>query len=411
MREKVGDILTSLQPSPTAEARGFLGSSQSGVRLHNERLVLSLIRAHGTLPKAEIARLTRLSPQTVSVIVRQLEADGLLLRKDVVKGKVGQPLQPFRLNPDGAFSIGIKVGRRSTDILCIDFAGERRARHSEVYAYPTPEGVLEIAKRGLRLVEKELGANAHQRVCGVGIAAPFELWNWQQEVGAPKNAMERWRGIDIAEEIRAIAPSPVHFCNDATAACAAELFFGAGRGYRDFICLYIGFFVGGGVVINGSLFQGRTGYAGAIGPLPVPVGNGAEQLIRHASLYVLERAVKAQGGDPLMLTRNPVDWSGAEPALERWLDETASHLAYAALSAISILDFEAVIIDGLMPPTVKAKLITKTRMAFDKLDSRGTPPFEFVEGQTGVDARALGAASLPLFANYMIDRDVLFKGA
>ena len=57
------------------------GTNQSGMRLYNERLVLSLIRRHGSLPKAEIARLTGLSAQTVSVIIRQLESDGLLLRR------------------------------------------------------------------------------------------------------------------------------------------------------------------------------------------------------------------------------------------------------------------------------------------------------------------------------------------
>ena len=48
------------------------GTTQSGVRLYNERLVLSLIRLHGQLPKAEMAKLTGLSAQTISVIVRQL---------------------------------------------------------------------------------------------------------------------------------------------------------------------------------------------------------------------------------------------------------------------------------------------------------------------------------------------------
>ena len=64
------------------------GTTQSGVRLYNERLVLSLIRKHGSLPKAEIAKLTGLSAQTVSVIVRQLEADGLVLKEKPQRGKV-----------------------------------------------------------------------------------------------------------------------------------------------------------------------------------------------------------------------------------------------------------------------------------------------------------------------------------
>ena len=62
---------------PAGSARG---SNQSGMRAHNERLVLSLLRQHGALAKSDIARMTGLSAQTVSVIMRQLEADQLLVR-------------------------------------------------------------------------------------------------------------------------------------------------------------------------------------------------------------------------------------------------------------------------------------------------------------------------------------------
>src|SRR5690349_5947523 len=81
------------------------GTNQSGVRVYNERLVLSLIRRHGSLPRAEIARLTGLSPQTITVIMRSLERDQLVAEQSRQRGKVGQPSVPFALNPDGAFSI------------------------------------------------------------------------------------------------------------------------------------------------------------------------------------------------------------------------------------------------------------------------------------------------------------------
>ena len=61
------------------------GSNQTRVRAYNERLLLSLVRRHGSQPKAEIARRTGLSAQTVSVIMRALEKDGLLLRGDPTK--------------------------------------------------------------------------------------------------------------------------------------------------------------------------------------------------------------------------------------------------------------------------------------------------------------------------------------
>ena len=99
---------------PTPDGGAPKGTNQSGMRAHNERLVLSLVRREA-LAKSDIARMTGLSAQTVSVIMRALEQDGLLLRGDPVRGKVGQPSVPMHLAADGAFFYGLKVGRRSAD--------------------------------------------------------------------------------------------------------------------------------------------------------------------------------------------------------------------------------------------------------------------------------------------------------
>src|SRR6188768_380889 len=93
------------------------GTNQAGMRAHNERLVLSLVRRHGSLAKSEIARMTGLSAQTVSVIMRHLEADHLLQRGEPQRGRVGQPLVPLSLDPEGAFFLGAKIGRRSLDLV------------------------------------------------------------------------------------------------------------------------------------------------------------------------------------------------------------------------------------------------------------------------------------------------------
>ena len=115
------------------------GSSQGGLRQYNERVVLQAIRLHGALPGAEIARLTRLTAQTISLITKRLIDDGLLLKGEPVRGKVGQPSVPLSLNPDGAYSIGVKVGRRSMDILLMDFSGQTRQRWSLTYAHADPD--------------------------------------------------------------------------------------------------------------------------------------------------------------------------------------------------------------------------------------------------------------------------------
>src|SRR6218665_3234242 len=80
-------------PLPVLDPTG--GANQVRVRAYNERLVLSLVRRHGSQSKAEIARRTGLSAQTVSVIMRSLEKDGLLIRGAPVRGRVGQPSIPL----------------------------------------------------------------------------------------------------------------------------------------------------------------------------------------------------------------------------------------------------------------------------------------------------------------------------
>lgn len=391
------------------------GSSQSGVRQHNERLVLSLIRAHGQLPKAEIARLSGLSPQTVSVIVRQLERDSLLSREQAQKGKVGQPLQPFSLNPDGALAIGLKVGRRSGELVLIGLDGKVRNSLRHTYSFPTPQGFVAFARDGIDTLLSGLSPELRTRISGMGIAMPFDIWKWEEEAGAAPEVMEAWQHFDLTAELAALFPWPVASCNDATAACAAELLLGSNRALRDFAYFYVGYFVGGGLVLNGHLHVGPTGNAGAFGSIPItrgPITRGPakpEQLIRSASLYKLERALREAGQDPSLLWRMETDWSAAEAQLKPWLSRAAQGLAQACAAIAAIVDCPTIIIDGALPPAVRAALVAAVQGEVQALNTDGISPFEIVEGSIGIDARAMGAASLPLFANFMVDRDILFK--
>ena len=386
------------------------GTTQTGVRLYNERLILSLIRLHGQLPKAEMARLTGLSAQTVSVIVRQLEADGLLKRRTPQRGKVGQPLVPFELDSNGAFSIGLKVGRRSGDLMLLDLAGNVRHTIHRPYNFPSPAEMMGFVTSGVEELVAGLTAQQRARISGMGIAAPFELWNWAEDVGAPADVLMAWKDFDLKTEISKHFAWPIHFCNDASAACAAELLFGHGRDLQDFAYFYLGYFIGGGVVMNGSLYIGRHGNAGALASFPVASAQGrSEQLVHSTSLASLERDIKRDGGDPELLWRDLGEWRGAGPALERWLTRAAQDVATAATGVMAVLDCAAIVIDGAVPLSVRARFVEAVRQAIAGVDRQGLAAFPILEGTIGADARALGAASLPLFDNFIINRNVLFK--
>ncbi|MBR0556285.1 ROK family transcriptional regulator [Ciceribacter sp. L1K23] len=386
------------------------GANQVRVRAYNERLVLSLVRRNAGVSKAEIARLTGLSAQTVSVIMRSLEKDGLLMRGEPTRGRVGQPSVPMRLNPDAVYSFGLKMGRRSADLVLMDFVGEIRLNRHFTYPYPDPRRIIDFVTRGIADLETKLSTTQRAAIAGVGISAPFELWNWAPEVGAPAGAMDAWRGFDLQAEVAARLPYPVYLQNDATSACGAELVFGIGPRYPDFVYFYVGSFIGGGIVLNSALFVGRTGTAGAIGPLPVRNKHGeTRQLLEIASIFVLERLLRDRGIDPQPLWYAADQWIDFGEPLEIWIRDSAAALAQAIVAASSIIDFSAAVIDGGFPGWVRERLVRATVEELNKLDLQGIVVPDIVEGQVGAQARAIGGASLPIFNRYHIDQTVLFK--
>jgi predicted NBD/HSP70 family sugar kinase len=395
-------------PPPILNPSG--GANQTRVRAYNERLVLSLVRLYGALSKADIARRSGLSAQTVSVIMRMLEKEGLLSRGDPIRGRVGQPSIPMRLNPDAVYSFGVKIGRRSADLVLMDFVGTIRLQLHRTYAYPLPGEILSFVTEGIKELEGKLDERERSRIAGLGIAAPFELWNWADEVGAPEGAMEVWRDFDLQAEIAEQVSYQVFLQNDATSACGAELVFGIGPSYPDFVYFFIGSFIGGGIVLNSAIFSGKTGTAGAIGPLPVRGKNGETmQLLEIASIFVLENMLRERGIDPQPLWYSADDWVDFGEPMETWIQDTAKALAQGIVAAASIIDFSAAVIDGGFPDWVRRRIVQATIHEAEKLDLQGVVMPDIVEGMVGAQARAIGGASLPIFARYLTDQNVLFK--
>ncbi len=386
------------------------GANQARVRVYNERLVLSLVRWHGSLSKADIARRSGLSAQTVTVIMRQLEADGLLLKGEPVRGKVGQPSTPMRLNPEGAFAIGLKVDRRASEMYLMDFAGTVRQSRRVGYAFPTPGRIMDFVADTLPDLVSFVPTRRRDRLAGLGVAIPFELWEWEQQLGAEPGSMEEWRDLDLAAELSTATDLPIYIQNDCTAACGAELLFGRGSAHTSYAYFHIGYFVGGGIVLDNALWPGLTGNAGALGTVRVE-GEGGRMvpLLDCASLHLLEDAAMEAGWEPQDLWSGERDWEDLGPVLNAWVARASHHLAQACLSVCSVVDFPAVMIDGTMPPAIRTRIVQATTKAVEALDQSGISPFRIEEGSLGAEAQGRGAASLPLMGRYLIDSGVLFR--
>lgn len=391
---------------PATDATLLRGTNQSGMRAQNERLVLTIVRQNGALAKSDIAKITGLSAQTISVIMRALENDGLLIRGEPQRGRIGQPSIPMMLNPDGAFFFGLKIGRRSADLLLVDFLGKVRASERRTYRYPTPSAVVDFVRDALPRMVGGLAPEQQSRISGLGVGMPFQLWNWVQYIGAPQSEMDAWRNRDIQAELTDLTGLPVYVQNDATAACGAELVFGTGDRPKDFLYFYFGYFIGGGLVLNGQLYTGRSGNAAGVGPMPVPGADGTmRRLLTAASASNLEAMLKERNLPSEQLWEKHDHWDIAPDILDRWITESAEGLAWAIVSASALLELDSVLIDGWIPTDIRARIVAETHDALHRLDLAGIDPPAIREGTVGADARALGGAAIPLSQRYLIDQN------
>ncbi|TGN59097.1 ROK family transcriptional regulator, partial [Paracoccus liaowanqingii] len=311
----------------------------------NERLILSLIRRRGPMSRAALAPLTGLSPQAITNLTRKLMQAGFLDAGAVVRGKVGQPSVPLALAPDGAWLLGLKIGRRLAELALVDFTGQVRAHRQQEHAHPDPDRILAFAHEGLRALTAPLSPGQRARIAGLGIAAPYRLWDWGRE-------MAGWRDIDLRARLARDLPYPVFMDNDATTACGAQLIFGATDLPRDFIHIYVAHFAGGGVVLDGALRHGPTRNAGALGSMPIP---GRGQLLDRASVSALEGRI----GHPL--PPDDAGWDVPAAIEQDWADQAGQALAFTALSAVALVDLPLVVIDGAVPPATRARLTDATR--------------------------------------------------
>ncbi|WP_250455124.1 ROK family transcriptional regulator [Caballeronia sp. ATUFL_M2_KS44] len=391
------------------------GSNSATVRRYNERLLLQTLRRTEPASKAELARHANLTSTAVGGIVDSLAKAGLIeYTGRRLDGQRGQPASMLRLDPRGAFGIGVRLDRTSIETVLVNFAGEVLARSAIDTVLPHPSDVLEIVQRDIDGMLGLLSAAERDRLTGVGVAQPYNLGSWLRELGVSADTVSAdtfraWDETDFPAALSRAIGLPVFGENDGNAAATAELFYGHGRRCDDFVYLFLGSAIGGGIAIDGDCLRGATGNAGDIGVIPVPPSRlpsapqppGAwDILLARASLNALARHLRHCGAP----ADNRIDLQACIeqrlPAVDEWIDDCIEALAPALRTALCVLDVPMVVLDadidgGLLDRIIQRLFATMTANA---PEARGTPAI--VRGSFGPDAGAIGAATLPMFFNF-----------
>jgi len=374
----------------------------------NRSLVLSLVKEGGPVSRASIARSTTLAKPTVSTIVDELIADGLV--REIGPGTTatngGRPPILLEFNARSQLVIGIHIGARRTTVSVGDAAGEEVARAE----LPTPHGepaatLAEVARVALAAVGDNPG-----RVAAVGAVLPG-LTDFHTGVCllAPNLG---WRDVPVRDLLEAAVGAPVYVHNAGQAAAVAENLEGAGGRIGDMALLYAGTGLSAGVLTDGRVFHGVGGTAGEIGHNALPGNDEACNcgktgcLETVASGPAVVRAVKraiAQG-EPTLL-EGQVDFDArhvsaaardGDAVAARAIREVGEWLGLAASWLINAYNPAVVVVGGGLA-SIGEPLLEPLRAAVRRNALapalRGT---EIRASQLGADAEVRGAVLLAL---------------
>lgn len=386
------------------------GTNLEHARVHNRRVVIEAVRLHGKLTRAELARLTALTPQTVSNIVAELQQMEILTSHAPRRAAGrGQPAVPVSLNPSSAWSIGIHLDHQTLIVVLVDLTGEIHFRRLILVQKPQPGATF--ARIGEVIQElRTLPGLDWSRVLGIGVVMPGPFGVKGISSTGP-TTLNGWEGVDVESELARLSGLPVTLENDATVAAIGERFHGVARHLNSFVYLYIGTGLGAGIFTDGHIYTGHAHNAGEVGHIVVQPGGRTCYCGNQGCLerYVsLQAAYEFCGLDPYRAL--PEDLLAVDEALfDRWIDSALPPLRQAINLLECVFDAETVVVGGTMPAPLLEKVLARLPPLYQSVRGRYLTGMRVKMGMTGTDTAALGAAALPIFDEFNPQFQALMK--
>jgi len=373
------------------------------IRDINRQIVLNYVRELGPISRAEIARETALQRSTISLIVDELTADGLIQE---VGGEStgGRPPSLLSLRTANAVAIGVDLGTIKTVMATSDLAG-RVLGQEEFWTDPDASNETQkIVDCAQRLMRSNGGT-----IEGIGISFP----GWvDPETARSFSPHFNWRDLPIGETLTRATTLPVMIDNDANAAALAELWFGRPeiREVRDFIMVLVEAGLGTGVVFDGQVYRGKGGTAGEFGHMtigtgaPVACAAGSTECweafaSERAALARYQKLTRTNGSGEVSFAELVDQALKGEGQARTALKETARYLGVGIANLIQGLAPEAVIVGG---PIVRAWPVIKAdiRASVDSGICRGFPSTPIMVSTLGSEPTLMGALSLVLASKF-----------
>lgn len=388
-------------------AKNVVKGSPELMQKLNTSLVLELIKEHGPISRSELARRTRLSNPTISILIAPLIEEGIVQEVGTAASTGGRPARLLQFNAKAGYLVGVDIGGTNMVGASVDLAGEVMVRRS----FSSARG-RESVEALTALIDDLIQATDLPRdsLRGIGLGIPGITDPSGQEVSLAPGV--GWDNLSIGSILQEHFQVPLFADNDVNCFTRGELWRGALRGVTNGAAITIGTGIGVGLVIDKHVYRGTRGAAGevgywllgALGPIERAAGYGPLESIA-AGPGIARQARLALEQDPSLgsILRQVVDGDvkkvtakevfaaarEGDSLCQELVERTTLYLGILLANMASLLDLETIVVGGGVS-RAGAQLLDPLRWIVNQL---APYPPEIEISQLQEDATILGAVS------------------
>lgn len=365
----------------------------------NRSIIYDLIRQSGDISRTDLARASSLTKPTVSTIVEELLAEGIVSEVGFSKSEPtgGRRARLLRFNPDASAYVGVRFGVKSTSVILANGLGEV----TEQREIPTIVGDPERAIAAAREVEREL-LKAHgipeKRVQFVGVAVGglVELSTGSIILSPNLDWKEK---VPLRDLVSQAFGAPAVVFNVTEAAAVAEARHGAARDKKNFVWVYAGTGIGSAIVADGQNFRGSSGFAGEIGFCRMSAGGPVLEEIASGRVIVSAARKRAAEGYAKLSAEVRIEEvlrlaEEGDPVCAEIVSEAGTALGLGVAHLVNITNPELVVLGGGVAE--KSPLFVRAVDAAVKLQALGPEVVPVVATELKGRAVSLGTVLLAM---------------
>lgn len=323
---------------------------RSGMKAENQRHILNLIN-QSPASRAAIASRLGLTQASVSQLTDELIGDGIIcpIGPGRPEAAVGRRPELLDIRADWGLAAGLSFDRTQVTVGLSDLKGAV----GECRTVPMREDchrTIEEAVDCLRALLAEYGAGRY--LLGAGVAVPGPMDREEGRILDPPGLFKSWYQLPIRELLSRQLSVPVYVEHNSRAFAEAELCWGAGKKYRNFVVLNVSAGIGSGLVLGGEIYYGASGIGCEVGHLTA-VPNGQlcfcgkrgclEQYASVSAILHEARRLRPELTDYRELVDLAYEGDGV---CNRMLEIEASYLGELVSNLVSFCDPEAVLFTG-----------------------------------------------------------------